>query len=52
MDRFFDILRKEFETELRAGGNYSTKERMLAAFDRAFARAVTKFAREKGVNLT
>jgi hypothetical protein len=51
MDKFFELLRAEFEIELRVGGNYATKERLLAAFDRAFAKAVVKYANEKGINL-
>lgn len=52
MDRFFELLRTEIERELSVGGNYSSKPIMLAMFDRCFARAVAKYAREIGVNLT
>jgi len=52
MDRFFEILRAEMEKELSIGGNYSSKVIMLATFDRCFARAVAKYAREKGIDLT
>lgn len=52
MDRFFDILRAEFEKELSVGGNYSSKAVMMAAFDRAFARATVKYAKERGIDLT
>ena len=52
MDKFFELLRAEFEIELRVGGNYATKERLMAAFDRAFAKAIVKYAKLQGVGLT
>lgn len=47
----FDYVREEFEKELSVGGNYASKERLLAAFDRAFARAIYRYAKQQGVNL-
>lgn len=52
MDRFYEILRKEFESELKVGGNYATKERLLAAFDRAFTKATVAYAKEKGLEIS
>jgi hypothetical protein len=51
MDRFYELVRLEFEKELSTGGNYASKERLLAAFDRAFTRAMMTYAREKGITL-
>ena len=53
MDRFFDILRAEVEKELSCRFiSITTTNTMLASFDRAFAKAVVIYAREKGVDLT
>lgn len=52
MDRFLELLRAEFELELRTGGNYASKERLLQAFDKASVKALAKYAREKGIDLT
>lgn len=52
MERFFELLRAELEKELSIGGNYASKAVMLATFDRCFARAISKYAREKGIDLT
>lgn len=52
MDRFLELLRIEFELELRTGGNYSSKERLLQAFDKASIKALSKYAKERGIDLT
>lgn len=52
MDKFYDILREEIENALMVGGAYANKERMLQTFDKAFAKAVVRYARMMGVDLT
>lgn len=51
MERFLEIFRAEFEKELQIGGNYANKATLMAAFDKAFARAIAKYAGELGINL-
>lgn len=52
MDRFLELLRIKFELELRVGGNYASKERLMQAFDKASIKALAEYAKEKGINLT
>lgn len=52
MDRFLELLREEYEKELRIGGNYSSKERLLQAFDKASIRAMMKYAKEKNIDIS
>lgn len=52
MDRFYEILRKEVDIAFSDGGAYANKNRAMQAFDKAFAIAVAKYAREKGIDLT
>lgn len=52
MDRFLELLRTKFELELRTGGNYANKDRMMQAFDKASIKALAKYAKEKGIDLT
>jgi hypothetical protein len=51
MDRFLELLRTEFELELRTGGNYTNKDRMMQAFDKASIKALAKYAKEKNISL-
>lgn len=51
MDRFLELLRTEFELELRTGGNYANKDRMMQAFDKASIRALMKYASDRGIDL-
>ena len=52
MDRFLELLREELERLLAVGGNYSNKPAMLAAFDRASIKALSRYAKEKNIDLT
>lgn len=52
MDQFIAFLREEFEKELSIGGNYASKERLMQAFDKACVRALYKYAKSKGIDLT
>jgi hypothetical protein len=52
MDRFFHILDEEIDKALSGPGITWNKKGFMTVFHKCFAIAVTKYAKEKGIDLT
>ena len=51
MDKFYLYLREEFQKNLSTKTNWGRVE-VIIAFDKAYVVALSRYAREKGVDLT
>ena len=52
MDRFLEILREEMNKQFSIGGAFANKNTAMQSFDKASTKALIRYAREKGIDLT